>query len=190
MKMKEAVRRLFLRFQAASGLILWPGKNHEEKMPGFLRQKKYLSVAPRLRGMPGETTPVRAKAPCAAFFPVAQVLAQGEMVGKAAPEVAAQGVLRRVLVAKVQRKRRMVSFSVAQAGAAARARGLTGACMKKMNQKAVFTPPKPRAGQKCSLSKIFLTVDMRARDIEINSFPYGLSLRRRCLAAFSLALQA
>ena len=31
---------------------------------------------------------------------------------------------------------------------------------------------------------------MRARDIEINSFPYGLSLRRRCLAAFSLALQA
>lgn len=147
MKMKEAVRRLFLRFQAASGLILWPGKNHEEKMPGFLRQKKYLSVAPRLRGMPGETTPVRAKAPCAAFFPVAQVLAQGGMVGKAAPEVAAQGVLRRVLVAKVQRKRRMVSFSVAQAGAAARARGLTGACMKKMNQKAVFTPPKPRAGR-------------------------------------------
>ena len=178
MKMKEAVRRLFLRFQAASGLILWPGKNHEEKMPGFLRQKKYLSVAPRLRGMPGETTPVRAKAPCAAFFPVAQVLAQGEMVGKAAPEVAAQGVLRRVLVAKVQRKRRMVSFSVAQAGAAARARGLTGACMKKMNQKAVFAPPKPRAGRVYSemlLSKIFLTVDMRARDIEINSFPYGLS---------------
>lgn len=57
--MKKAARRLFLQFQAAGGLILWPGKNHEEKMPVFLHQKKYLSVTLKLRGMPGETTPVR-----------------------------------------------------------------------------------------------------------------------------------
>jgi hypothetical protein len=35
LKMKKAARRLFLQFQAAGGLILWPGKNHEEKMPVF-----------------------------------------------------------------------------------------------------------------------------------------------------------